>query len=33
MKTEPNQALQHNDPTRHALCGAQVAPRRVVADL
>jgi len=33
MKTEPNQALQHNDPARHAPCGARVAPLRAVADL
>jgi hypothetical protein len=32
-RKEPNQALQHNDPSRHAGCCASVAPAGVVADL
>jgi len=32
-KKEPNQALEHNDPSRHAGCCAPVAPAGVVAHL
>ena len=32
-KTEPNQALEHNDPSRHASCCAPVAPTGIVAHL
>ena len=32
-KTEANQALEHNDPSRHASCCAPVAPTGIVAHL
>ena len=33
FKTEANQALEHNDPRRHASCYAPVAPPGIVAHL